>query len=81
MPKLFSSKKIIKVLVANGFYLVSQKGSHLKYRKDGNPTLTVIVPANRMEIPVKLSIVFRFKVSSAFRSKLSTPFRSKLSTC
>ena len=51
MGKLFSSQKIIKVLTANGFYLVSQKGSHVKYRKDGTPTLTVIVPANRKEIP------------------------------
>jgi len=34
-----------------------------------------------VEIPDKLSIVFRFKLSIAFRSKLSTSFRSKLSTC
>lgn len=51
MPKLFSSQSIIKVLLANGFYLVSQKGSHQKYRKSGKPVLTVIVPANRKEIP------------------------------
>lgn len=51
MPKLFSSQTIIKVLLSNGFYFVSQKGSHVKYRKDGDPTLTVIVPANRKEIP------------------------------
>ena len=35
----------------NGFLLVSQKGSHVKYRKIGNPTLTVIIPADRKEIP------------------------------
>lgn len=35
----------------NGFLFVSQKGSHAKYRKQGNPTLTVIVPAGRKEIP------------------------------
>jgi predicted RNA binding protein YcfA (HicA-like mRNA interferase family) len=51
MPKLFSSQFIIKVLMANGFFFVSQKGSHLKYRKNSNPTLTVIVPANKKEIP------------------------------
>jgi predicted RNA binding protein YcfA (HicA-like mRNA interferase family) len=51
MPKLFSSQAIIKVLQANGFIFVSQKGSHAKFRKTGNPTLTTIVPANRKEIP------------------------------
>ena len=51
MPKLYSSVYIIKILIANGFVFVSQKGSHIKYRKEGNPTLTVIVPANRKEIP------------------------------
>jgi len=51
MPKLFSSQSIVKVLLANGFVFVSQKGSHTKYRKEGEPTLTVIVPANRKEIP------------------------------
>ena len=35
---------IIKALQKAGFYKVSQKGSHSKYRKDGNPTKTAIVP-------------------------------------
>ena len=51
MPKLYSSKHIIKVLENHKFIYVSQKGSHIKYRKHGSPTLTVIVPANRREIP------------------------------
>ena len=51
MPKLYSSKHIIKVLEKHKFVYVSQKGSHIKYRKHGRPTLTVIVPANRREIP------------------------------
>ena len=51
MLKLFSSKYIAKILVAHGFLFVSQKGSHQKYRKEGNPSLTVIVPAGRKEIP------------------------------
>ena len=51
MPKLFSSSHIIKVLEKKGFIYISQKGSHVKYRKIGNPTLTVIVPAKRKEIP------------------------------
>ena len=52
MPKLYSSNYIIKVLEKNGFEFVSQKGSHVKYRKPGDPTLTVIIPANRKEIPI-----------------------------
>jgi len=51
MPKLYSSKHIIKVLEKNNFVYISQKGSHTKYRKHGRPILTVIVPANRREIP------------------------------
>ena len=52
MPKLYSSDYIIKVLLAQGFVFISQKGSHTKYRKTGNPTLTVIVPAGRKVIPM-----------------------------
>jgi predicted RNA binding protein YcfA (HicA-like mRNA interferase family) len=52
MPKLYSSDDILKVLISKGFYLISQKGSHIKYRKEGNPTLNVIIPANRKEIPM-----------------------------
>ncbi len=51
MPKLHSSKEILKVLERKGFIFISQKGSHIKYRKTGNPTLTTIIPANRKEIP------------------------------
>lgn len=51
MPKLYSSTEIIKVLQKRGFVYISQKGSHAKFRKIGNPTLTVIVPAGRKEIP------------------------------
>ncbi len=51
MPKLYSSSEIIKVLQRKGFIYISQKGSHAKFRKTGNPVLTVIVPAGRKEIP------------------------------
>ncbi|MBU1992205.1 MAG: type II toxin-antitoxin system HicA family toxin [Patescibacteria group bacterium] len=51
MPKLYSSRKILGVLEKKGFIFVSQRGSHVKYRKDGDPTLTVIIPAKRKEIP------------------------------
>jgi len=51
MPKLYSSEVIIKVLQKQGFVYISQKGSHTKFRKIGSPTLTVIVPAGKREIP------------------------------
>ncbi|MDB5123132.1 MAG: YcfA family protein [Mucilaginibacter sp.] len=51
MPKLYSSSHILKVLDKHGFVFISQKGSHIKLRKSGEVTLTVIVPANRKEIP------------------------------
>jgi len=51
MPKLYSSARIIKVLQKKGFIYISQRGSHVKFRKIGRPTLTVIIPANRKEIP------------------------------
>lgn len=52
MSKLYSSNEILKALQRNGFVFVSQKGSHVKYRKNGNPVLTVIVPAERKQIPI-----------------------------
>lgn len=52
MPKRYSSEYIIKVLKGIGFDIVSQKGSHIKLRRIGKPTLTVIVPAERKEMPI-----------------------------
>jgi predicted RNA binding protein YcfA (HicA-like mRNA interferase family) len=52
MPKLYSSSEIIKVLKKRDFVYISQKGSHAKFRKIGSPTLTVIVPAGKREIPL-----------------------------
>lgn len=51
MPKLYSSKQIVKVLEHKGFIFTTQKGSHGKFVKTGKPTLTVIVPLSRKEIP------------------------------
>lgn len=51
MPKLLSSKQIIKVLEKNNFVFVSQNGSHMKWRKYSKIVLTVIVSANKREIP------------------------------
>jgi predicted RNA binding protein YcfA (HicA-like mRNA interferase family) len=50
MPKLYSSKFIAKILEREGFVFISQKGSHIKFRKAGSTTLTVIVPSGK-EIP------------------------------
>jgi len=50
MPKLFSSDEIIKVLNKFGFNIVSQKGSHGKFKN--NSGRIVIVPMNKREIPV-----------------------------
>jgi len=53
MPKLHSSRRIAKVLKQLGFDLISQKGSHAKFRKrSGNEKLTVIIPMSKKEIPM-----------------------------
>ena len=52
MPKLLSSKQVVRVLEKNNFIFISQKGSHMKFRKYGRTTFTVIIPANKREIPV-----------------------------
>lgn len=51
MPNPISLKTVLKILHKNGFVLVSQKGSHAKYRKMSNPTRTVIVKMSKKEIP------------------------------
>lgn len=52
MPKLYSSQQIIKALEREGFAFVSQRGSHVKYRKtNADITFTVIVPAGRKQVP------------------------------
>jgi len=51
MPRLHSSRKIIRVLKENGFDITSQKGSHVKLVSERKKFI-VIVPANRKEIPM-----------------------------
>lgn len=51
MPNLYSSRQVVAALERKGFAFVSQRGSHIKYRKAGSPVRTVIVPAGRKEIP------------------------------
>jgi predicted RNA binding protein YcfA (HicA-like mRNA interferase family) len=46
LPQL-SGKDVQKALVRAGYYPVSQKGSHLKIRRD-NPRRTVIVPNHKV---------------------------------
>lgn len=50
MPKTYSSAYIVKVLLGHGFRFVSQRGSHMKLRKIGAPTRTVIVPMGRKDM-------------------------------
>ena len=49
MSKNFSGKLVIKILCRTfGFFVVSQKGSHVKLRrKDGVRIITTIVPIHR----------------------------------
>ena len=49
MAKLPSSLLILKVLVSHGFIFISQKGSHVKYRKANR---IVIIPHPKKEIPI-----------------------------
>ena len=52
MPRFFSSRDIIRVLEHHGFVFVSQRGSHVKYRrKRDDIALTAIIPANKKGIP------------------------------
>ena len=49
MPKLYSSKQIQKVLKLFEFKLISQKGSHGKF-KNLNEKIAIL-PMNKKEIP------------------------------
>jgi predicted RNA binding protein YcfA (HicA-like mRNA interferase family) len=51
MPRPIPLKNVIKVLNKQGFFFVSQKGSHAKFRKLGEPVRTVIVKMSKKEIP------------------------------
>lgn len=51
MPKPIELKLVLKILKSKGFVLISQKGSHGKYRKHGHPVKTVIIKMSKKEIP------------------------------
>ncbi|MBI4434918.1 type II toxin-antitoxin system HicA family toxin [Candidatus Uhrbacteria bacterium] len=48
MPSPISARRVIRILQERGFFFVSQKGSHAKFRKG---SCTVIVPLHGKEIP------------------------------
>ncbi|MCX6089867.1 MAG: type II toxin-antitoxin system HicA family toxin [Candidatus Atribacteria bacterium] len=50
MSKLYSSKDIEQVLLILGFYFVTQKGSHGKFKNEEEKI--VILPMNKAEIPM-----------------------------
>ncbi|MDO8664699.1 MAG: type II toxin-antitoxin system HicA family toxin [Candidatus Liptonbacteria bacterium] len=49
MSKTFSGKEVVKILCRDfGFFVVSQKGSHVKLnKKNGNRTIVTIIPMHR----------------------------------
>lgn len=48
MPKLYSSREVLKALKKAGFIVVAQKGSHIKLRGIYNGKIqTVIVPNHK----------------------------------
>ena len=51
MPRPVDLKIVVRVLRAHGFFFVSQKGSHAKFRKMGAQTRTVIVKMSKKQIP------------------------------
>lgn len=51
MPRPIQLKLIIRVLREKGFFFISQKGSHGKFRKEGHPTRTVIIKMSKKEVP------------------------------
>lgn len=51
MPKPIDLRVVIKVLKYRGFFFVSQKGSHSKFRNSGRPVRTVIVKMSAKQIP------------------------------
>ncbi|HAZ16680.1 MAG TPA: type II toxin-antitoxin system HicA family toxin [Candidatus Jacksonbacteria bacterium] len=51
MPRPILLKLVLSTLAQMGFFFVSQKGSHAKFRRVGVPTRTVIVKMSKKEIP------------------------------
>lgn len=48
MPKLYSAKIVLSTLQRAGFFIISQKGSHIKLNKRvGEKSFTAIVPNHK----------------------------------
>jgi len=50
VPKFYSGQKIIKTLERAGFWVVSQKGSHVKLRGIKNGKLQTVIVPNHKEV-------------------------------
>jgi predicted RNA binding protein YcfA (HicA-like mRNA interferase family) len=50
MPRRLGSSEVIRVLLDHGFFFVSQKGSHAKYKNASGRT--AIVPHPKKELPI-----------------------------
>ena len=51
MPRPIDLKLVLRILQENGFKLISQKGSHAKFRLKGIRKRTVIVKMSKKQIP------------------------------
>jgi len=51
MPKPILLKTVLKTLEKEGFFFIRQKGSHARFRKNGNPARNVTVKMTCKEIP------------------------------
>lgn len=51
MPRPIDLRTVLRTIKKHGFEQISQKGSHMKFRKIGRPTRTVIVKAAKKQIP------------------------------
>jgi predicted RNA binding protein YcfA (HicA-like mRNA interferase family) len=60
-------KKLIKLLLSQGFYIHTQKGSHIKLKHVDDPKKIVIVPYHNKELKPKtlLSIIKSAGINSS----------------
>lgn len=73
MPRLYSSKEVLKSLKKLGFYQISQKGSHIKLRGIWKGKLQTVIVPNHKQIAFGTfqSILSQASVTlEEFKSKL-----------
>ncbi len=75
MTKLphISGKKLIKALQKVGFYIVKQKGSHIKLRKLKPTRKTIIIPNHKIIRPGTLNNIL--KIAEISRTELEKLLR------